>query len=154
MADHSYLMKPSADTFTIVDREGKKKELAVWRHEAGISRRFAEWENLLVQQGILKVGKVGKARTLLMEGAAFLEFMLDRVRKDPRMLLRWEVLAGLGKHVEVAGTSCQISNCKSLKSVRMNSQLVISVLRNIAYSTCSGDLTASQDVPRWNELKN
>jgi aminoglycoside 3-N-acetyltransferase len=88
MADLSYLMKPSADTFTIVDQEGKKKELAVWRHEAGTSRRFAEWENLFVQQGILKVGKVGKARTLLMEGAAFLEFMLDRVRTDPRMLLR------------------------------------------------------------------
>jgi hypothetical protein len=88
MADLSYLMKPSADTSTIVDREGKKKELAVWRHEAGISRRFAEWENLLVQQGILKVGQVGKARALLMEGAAFLAFMPDRVRKDPRMLLR------------------------------------------------------------------
>jgi aminoglycoside 3-N-acetyltransferase len=88
MADLSYLMKPSADTFTIVDQEGQKRKLAVWRHEAGISRRFAEWENLLVQQEILKVGKVGKARTLLMEGAAFLEFMLDRVSKEPRMLLR------------------------------------------------------------------
>jgi hypothetical protein len=88
MADLSYLMKPSADAFTIVDREGKKKELVVWRHEARISQRLAEWENLLVQEGRLKVGKVGKARTLLMEGIAFLEFMLDRVRKDPRMLLR------------------------------------------------------------------
>jgi len=88
MAGLSYLMKPSADIFTIVDQAGEKKELTVWRHEAGIPRRFSDWQDFLIREGVINAGKTGKARALLLEAAMFLDVMLDRVCKDPRMLRR------------------------------------------------------------------
>jgi aminoglycoside 3-N-acetyltransferase len=88
MAGLSYLMKSSADTFTIVDQAGEKKELTVWRHKAGIPRRFSDWQDFLTKEGVINAGKAGKARALLLEATTFLDMMLDRVRRDPRMLLR------------------------------------------------------------------
>lgn len=87
MAGAAYLLKPSPDVFTIVDQHGMPRRVSVWRHEAGVPRRFEQWESLLSSAGVLKAGYVGRARTLLLESPAFVEFMIDRVRRDPGMLL-------------------------------------------------------------------
>jgi aminoglycoside 3-N-acetyltransferase len=87
IAGLSYLLKPAPDEFEIVDARGVSRKLRVWRHEAGIARRFREWEDLLVKRGIARTGSVGSARLLLLEGRPFLETMTELIREDPRMLL-------------------------------------------------------------------
>jgi len=87
IADLPYLMKQTPDNFTIIDADGKRKELPIRRHEAGIARRFSEWENLLCENGILQKGLVGNARCLLVEGKSFLDFMMKRVGEDPKLFL-------------------------------------------------------------------
>ena len=83
----SYLMKQDSEIFTIVDVAGNRTEVSVRRHQSGIPRRFGEWEDMLFAEGLLKKGMVGSAPSLLLDGKPFLEFMLDRVGKDPNMFL-------------------------------------------------------------------
>lgn len=87
MAGLSYLLKPQPDEFVIVDRQGTSRKLSLWRHEAGIARRFEEWEKLFIERGLAREGSVGPARSLLVDGRPFLDTMMDLVRKDPGMLL-------------------------------------------------------------------
>jgi aminoglycoside 3-N-acetyltransferase len=87
IGDVSYLMKPEPEAFTIIDAAGNRKNISLRRHQSSIPRRFGEWEDVLFAEGFLKRGAVGNARSLLLDGQRFLDFMLDRVRKDPNMFL-------------------------------------------------------------------
>jgi len=91
LVDVPYLLKPAPDLFAIVDEKGERRELKVWRHQPAIRRRFAEWEGLLASRGVLKRGSVGPAASLLLEGRAFRDFMIDAVQRDPQFLLHQSV---------------------------------------------------------------
>ncbi len=88
LAGVPYLMKPAADRFEIVDRDGGTRSLTVRRHAAGLPRRFQEQATLLCRHGVLREGRVGRARSSLVAGDRFLEVMIAALRDDPTMLLR------------------------------------------------------------------
>jgi aminoglycoside 3-N-acetyltransferase len=87
IADLPYLLNQDPDQFTIVDERGRSSEISIFRHRAGVSRRFKELEGLLGAEGILRSGRVGRARVLVIKGASFREFMIDRIRANPGILL-------------------------------------------------------------------
>jgi aminoglycoside N3'-acetyltransferase len=67
----------------------------VRRHRAGIPRRFAEMEPVLIEQGLLRAGMVGQARSLLAQGRAMRDFVVPKLQADPTYLLaRGEHAAG------------------------------------------------------------
>jgi aminoglycoside 3-N-acetyltransferase len=87
LAGLPYLLKPRPDEFEIVDAGGVTRKVSVWRHEAGIARRFRQWEGLFIERGVAREGTVGPAHLLLLQGGPFLDLMMDLVRRDPEMLL-------------------------------------------------------------------
>ncbi len=82
-----YLMMSAPDSFTIIDRAGATRALSVWRHKAGVPRRFREMEGTLIDNGILKSDLVGRGRCLLLEGKPFLSFMTEQVTRVSNYLL-------------------------------------------------------------------
>ena len=82
-----YLMQAQPDIFRIVDASGLARELQVRRHANGIHRRFPAMRSLLENRGVLREGHVGCADTLLLEGSAFREVMVDVLRINPIYLM-------------------------------------------------------------------
>jgi len=88
LANLPYLLSEYSDDFTIVREDGTWKDFTIRRHKSGLLRRFSEWEEVLLANKMLKAGQVGGARSLLLEGKPFLDFMLDVVARDPSALLQ------------------------------------------------------------------
>ena len=87
LTNASYLLGEDVDTFTLIDEQGESRLAKVRRHRPRIERRFTQWEDLLVEEGIVKRGLVGRARTLLLRGRPFREFMLQKLAREPRFLI-------------------------------------------------------------------
>jgi aminoglycoside 3-N-acetyltransferase len=75
------------DTFTIIDASGACRSRAFYQQRRGVARRYAELEEPLVGERIVRRGLVGRAPTLLIAGAAFLEFMTAILHDDPTYLM-------------------------------------------------------------------
>ena len=82
-----YLMKLNADHFEIVDHNGASRRLAIHRHEAAIARRFGEQEKFLAQNRVLRHGRVGRARSILVAGDRFLATLSQALAEDPSLLI-------------------------------------------------------------------
>src|SRR5215470_7185408 len=87
LANASYLLEKEVDTFTLIDEHGESRLAKVRRHRPRIERRFTQWENLLVEEGIIRRGLVGRAPTLLLRGRSFREFMLHKLAMEPGFLI-------------------------------------------------------------------
>jgi aminoglycoside 3-N-acetyltransferase len=87
VAELPYLLNQDPDLFTIIDGRGIAFETSVFRHRPGIPRRFGVLERPLAEAGIVRCGLAGPARTLVIGGASFLDFMMEQVRADPSILL-------------------------------------------------------------------
>jgi aminoglycoside 3-N-acetyltransferase len=87
LANVPYLMRDEPDPFEIIDDSGTSRHLAVSRHRPGIPRRFAALEDVLVAHGLATRGLVGRATARLVAGAAFRDFMIQRLHDDPGYLL-------------------------------------------------------------------
>jgi aminoglycoside 3-N-acetyltransferase len=87
MARVPYLLYETPDQFTLIAGDGTSRERPVYRHRAGIPRRFGPLEGWLIERGIVRAGQVGPARSLLLAGALFREALTEAVRNDPTFLL-------------------------------------------------------------------
>jgi aminoglycoside 3-N-acetyltransferase len=87
IAGFPYLLCHEPDTFTIIDASGACRSRAFYQQRRGVARRYAELEEPLVGEGIARRGLVGRAPSLLIAGAAFLEFMITMSRDDPTYLM-------------------------------------------------------------------
>jgi aminoglycoside 3-N-acetyltransferase len=87
IAGVDYLLREEAEEFLIIDQSGAFRRLAIRQHRAGVARRFGAFEGMLVDMGIASRGRVGRAPTLLVDGAGFRDVMVALLRKDPGLLL-------------------------------------------------------------------
>jgi aminoglycoside 3-N-acetyltransferase len=87
IAGFPYLLCRKPDTFTIIDAPGAGRSQAFYQQRRGMARRYAELEEPLVGEGIARGGRVGRAPSLLIAGAPFLEFMTAMLRDDPTYLM-------------------------------------------------------------------
>ena len=82
-----YLMQKDPEVFTIVDSSRKSRKMSIRRHANGIPRRFPALQPLLERPVVLRCGRVGPADSMLLEGAAFRDAMVDLLRENPACLL-------------------------------------------------------------------
>jgi aminoglycoside 3-N-acetyltransferase len=87
MASVPYLMNRQAEDFTLIDAQGRKRHIPVFRHVPRIARCFPDTEEFLAGSGALAQGRVGPANCLLVQGRVFLRAMIDKLRVDPTFLL-------------------------------------------------------------------
>lgn len=87
LAGVPYLMRDQADEFELIDGGGGCRHIAVFRHRAGIPRRFGAVEGLLIERGVMRKGTVGRAEARLINGAAFRDLMSGLLRGEPHALL-------------------------------------------------------------------
>jgi aminoglycoside N3'-acetyltransferase len=94
IAQVPYLLYKTPDTFTLIDVSRATQSVVVWRHRARIPRRFSAIEPLLVSLRVVKIGKVGAARSLLLSGRSFQEFMIAKLMDESEFLLATSKSAG------------------------------------------------------------
>jgi aminoglycoside N3'-acetyltransferase len=82
-----YLLQAEPQTFTIIDSAGNTRMLPVRRHANGIARRFPALQPLLEDCGALHCGHVGPAASMLLEGRAFRNAMIEQICEKPDCLL-------------------------------------------------------------------
>ncbi len=86
IAELPYSLSAGEQSFAIEtprnDRFIKKFRL----HQQGVPRRFAETEEMLVNSGVAKLGKVGCARSILLQTVLFRDVMLETLQKNPQFL--------------------------------------------------------------------
>ncbi|MGO9115864.1 MAG: AAC(3) family N-acetyltransferase [Thermoguttaceae bacterium] len=87
LAEVSYLMQSQPERFTVIDASGNGRELLVTRHANGIARRFEAMGAFLQKHGILKLGQVGPAGSMLLDGRKFCQVLVSALRQDPTFLL-------------------------------------------------------------------
>jgi len=87
MAGVPYLLCEEPEEFTLVDASGHRRTASILRHRKGIVRRFAQTEDLLVHEGIVRRGEVGPARSLLAEAGPMRDLVVAKLREDPGFLL-------------------------------------------------------------------
>lgn len=87
LAEMPGLLNDHADDFTIIDAEGREQRVRLTRHRAAIPRRFREVEAMLTERGLVRVGRVGRAKALLLSGLAFRDALSAAMRDDPSFLV-------------------------------------------------------------------
>jgi aminoglycoside 3-N-acetyltransferase len=81
------LLCPEPDTFTIIDESGAGRIREFYQQKPCIARRYGAIEELLVARGVARRGQVGRAPSMLIAGAGFLELMNAVLRSDPTYLM-------------------------------------------------------------------
>ena len=87
IADLAYLMNDEEERFTVIDASGSRSSIDVRRHRNGVSRGFDRMTPHLLQCGALRTGEVGSAKSLLIDGLAFKDYMLTLLARDPDALV-------------------------------------------------------------------
>jgi aminoglycoside N3'-acetyltransferase len=87
IAGFPYLLCQEPDTFTVIDEARVSRTRAFYQQRPGIARRYGAMEGLLVERSVARRGLVGQTPSLLIAGAAFLEFMTAMLRDDPTFLM-------------------------------------------------------------------
>ncbi len=90
LAGVPYLMRSEPEEFSITDAEGGVRRVPVRMHAPARKCRFDELEEELAENGVLRRGTVGQARSLLIEGRAFRDYMLSKLAADPEYVLKRE----------------------------------------------------------------
>jgi hypothetical protein len=57
-------------------------------HQPAVPSRFNEVEEDLTRAGVLRLGRIGRSRSLLVDGPRFREFMLGELSRNPSYLLK------------------------------------------------------------------
>lgn len=90
LASVPYLMRDEPEEFSITNAAGDVRRIPVLMHAPARKCRFDDLEEELVENGVLRRGTVGQARSLLIEGRAFRDYMLSKLAADPEYVLKRE----------------------------------------------------------------
>ncbi|MDA7672962.1 AAC(3) family N-acetyltransferase [Verrucomicrobiales bacterium] len=88
MNRHSWLLREEPCRIDIVDYDGCKTEHLFYLQQERIKRAFPQTESFLSKNGAIEIGKLGKARCLLIEGGRFLDLVQSQLIENPRWLLK------------------------------------------------------------------
>ena len=87
LAEVPYLLDDRPEQFVLIDDSGTRREASLFRHRPGVSRSIERIERLLLGQQFVRRGRVGSATSLLIDGPAFRDLLLQVLRTDPTFLL-------------------------------------------------------------------
>jgi hypothetical protein len=87
LADVPYLMREADESFMVTDAQGTARLMRFRRHNRGPNRRFAATQNVLAGSNILRAGKVGASKSLLVECAPMAELVSTKLQQDPNFLV-------------------------------------------------------------------
>lgn len=71
----------------LVEKDGQVKETSLLREYPACSANFGVVDDYLLQEGIMKSGKIGSAPYFLMSGKEMTETVVKRLKKEPARLL-------------------------------------------------------------------
>ncbi len=74
----------------IVDESGKTIIRECFLHNWGYyPRRFWDMENIFLEKGFLKIGVIGRAKTMVVESGPMLDFTVTLLKMDPLYMVRY-----------------------------------------------------------------
>lgn len=82
-----YHMLPGVGMMRITDAEGHERSLAGRFHRWGVPRDFMRLDAEMTARGIQRIGRVAAATARLVEAGPMWNFVLERLREDPAILL-------------------------------------------------------------------
>jgi len=85
-----------------IEMDGDVVEKRCFLHAYGTPRAFDEKEEELVEQGIARIGYIGRARSILIDAKKMVEFTLERIEEDRLYLVK-------KNHVDLWSVSSSIS---------------------------------------------
>ena len=77
-----------------ITREGRKLYVPSRRHSTGMNRDFLKMEPVLERASVLTRGSIGAAEVTVVDAAGMEKVVLDKLTKDPFLLLSQDVASG------------------------------------------------------------
>jgi aminoglycoside 3-N-acetyltransferase len=90
LAGCAYHMQPNPVIATVIDDNGLVSRRGIRIHDWGTRRRFHAMEPIFVENGILRLGKIGQAEVRVLRAKPAVEITLEILRKSPRFLCEHE----------------------------------------------------------------
>lgn len=88
LAEVPYHMQKEPVNTIVIDYEGKRRVERLYLHDWGTPRRFERIDEELLHLGIMRIGKVGASTLRLISSLPMIEFLVEKLRKEPRYLCR------------------------------------------------------------------
>ena len=82
-----YHMQPEPVLATIIDYQGKSRQVRLWLHRYGSRRQFGRPEAYFLVKGIQRMGRIGNCTVRLLRARPMAEYVLERLRSDSGYLL-------------------------------------------------------------------
>lgn len=86
LAEAPYHMQKEPSDTIIIDYEGNRRVERLYLHDWGTPRHFERIDEELLNLGIMRTGKVGASTLRLIKSLPMIEFLVEKLRKDPRYL--------------------------------------------------------------------
>jgi aminoglycoside 3-N-acetyltransferase len=87
LAEVPYLLNDTPDRFILIDETGATHESATFRHRRGVRATVQPIAKLLEGQLFVRLGQVGCASAILMDGRSFRDLLLAALQANPALLL-------------------------------------------------------------------
>jgi aminoglycoside 3-N-acetyltransferase len=87
LADVDYVNQKDFVLAAVKGYDGTERKLKLKIHKYGDERNFQKMENIFIEKGILKKGKIGNAEIRLIKAAQFLDLTIAMLKHDPKILL-------------------------------------------------------------------
>ncbi|AJY77554.1 hypothetical protein VN24_06600 [Paenibacillus beijingensis] len=88
LAGSDYHLQPEPAIAEITDGNKRSFLRKIWLHDWGTPRYFTRIEQQLIEQGIMRKGKIGNAGSYVIHAEPFIEFGEECLRRDPEMFVR------------------------------------------------------------------
>jgi len=82
-----YHLQSDPTLATVVDYDGRSRQVRVWLHAYGTRRNFNRPEPYFLAKGIERVGRIGNCTVRLLRAKPMAEYVLKRLRTDPAYLV-------------------------------------------------------------------
>ncbi|MEW6228089.1 MAG: AAC(3) family N-acetyltransferase [Bacillota bacterium] len=82
-----HMQREPADTI-IIDYDGNRRIEPLYLHDWGTPRCFERIDKELLDLDIMRIGKVGASTLRLIKSLPMIEFLVEKLRKEPRYLCR------------------------------------------------------------------
>ena len=86
LANLPYSLEDEPTEFTISGQNGEKQNQQFRLHRQGIPRLFAEQEEWLAENSVIRFGSVGNASAILMDASRFHAKMMEKLAANPSAL--------------------------------------------------------------------
>lgn len=86
LAEVPYHMQKEPTECVVIDYEGNRLLVRLYLHDWDTPRQFERIDEELLKLGIMRIGKVGNSTLRLIRSLPMIEFLVEKLHKDPRYL--------------------------------------------------------------------